>query len=475
MALKQTSITLNSSPRRALLKAIFGPGVIISGGLPSIPHQGRFVVRANQLLDLIQDYSIPLIVGVIAGLVMANVDSHLYEELIDYHLFGEDVYVFGKAVTVHFLINEIFMAFFFGIAAKAITDSVLPGGALNPIPKAINPLMGMLGGVLGPAGLFFLLAYVFYGGTDDFGAVANGWGIPTATDIALAWLVARIIFGNGHPAVNFLLLLAVADDAIGLGIIAIFYPDPHHPVEPLWILLTVGGMAVAYLMRRAGVRYWPSYVLIAGGMSWVGLVKSGVEPALALVVIVPFLPASAEKPEKRADRAGRERDETALSETTEQPGDGAAARSHVGYTPLEAFEHRLKLPVDFGLFFFAFANAGVEFNSVGIVTFMVLLSLTVGKVVGVTLMSAGASLLGFPLPSGMGIRHLAIAGLIAGLGLTVALFVANKAYAGPPFQDAAKMGAVFSVVVAVLAFVIARAIGIRRMPDSESESEADRP
>ena len=148
MALKQTSIILNSSPRRALLKAIFGSGVIISGGLLSIPHQGRFVVRANQLLGLIQDYSLPLIVGVIAGLVMANVDIHLYEQLVDYHLFGKDVYVFGKAVTAHFLINEIFMAFFFGIAAKAITDSVLPGGALNPIPKAINPLMGMLGGVL---------------------------------------------------------------------------------------------------------------------------------------------------------------------------------------------------------------------------------------------------------------------------------------------------------------------------------------
>lgn len=59
--------------------------------------------------------------------------------------------------------------------------------------------------------------------------MTNGWGIPTATDIALAWLVARIVFGASHPAVNFLLLLAVADDAIGLGIIAIFYPDLSFP------------------------------------------------------------------------------------------------------------------------------------------------------------------------------------------------------------------------------------------------------
>ena len=165
----------------------------------------------------------------IAGLVFANVDIHAYEEMVDFHIFGDEAKIFGKSVTVHFLINEIFMVFFFGIATKEITESVLPGGALNPIRKALNPLMGTLGGVFGPAGTFFLLAWIFYGGSGDFGTVANGWGIPTATDIALAWLVARVIFGNGHPAINFLLLLAVADDAIGLGIIAVFYPDPDHP------------------------------------------------------------------------------------------------------------------------------------------------------------------------------------------------------------------------------------------------------
>ena len=79
--------------------------------------------------------------------------------------------------------------------------------------------------------------------------VANGWGIPTATDIALAWLVARVVFGRGHSAVSFLLLLAVADDGIGLGIIAVFYPDPNHPVQTIWLLLVAAGMGVAWGMR----------------------------------------------------------------------------------------------------------------------------------------------------------------------------------------------------------------------------------
>ena len=408
-------------------------------------------------------------------MVFANIDIHAYEDMVDYHIFGESTKIFGKAVTLHFLINEIFMVFFFGIATKEITESLLPGGALNPIPKAINPLMGTLGGVLGPAGLFFLLAWVFYGGSGDLSIVANGWGIPTATDIALAWLVARIIFGASHPAVNFLLLLAVADDAIGLGIIAVFYPDPDHPVAPSWLLLVVAGMAVAYAMRRYGVRHWPIYILIAGGLSWVGLVKSSIEPALALVVIVPFLPGP------QAGHVLFEEDVHEIEHT--HPGGAEAVPAnasssetvpeapeeeeelHHTHAPLDKFEHQLKLPVDFGLFFFAFANAGVAFASITQVTFIVLISLIVGKTVGITFFSWIGARLGFPLPEGMGTKHLFVASIIAGLGLTVALFVAGKAYEDPVFQDPAKMGAVLSAGAAILAFFFGRLLKVKNDPD----------
>ena len=432
--------------------------------------------QVRRYITFLQEYSIPLILGVIVALVWANIDFISYEHVVEFDFwnFGKgpfvedhghdanDFYLFGRHVSVHFLINEMFMVFFFGIAAKEITESILPGGALNPLPRAINPLMGTLGGVFGPVGLFFLLAILFYGGSEDFSVVANGWAIPTATDIALAWLVARIIFGSRHPAVNFLLLLAVADDAIGLVIIAVFYSTE---VQPLWLLLTAGGMVAAYLFRRIGITWWPVYIFIAGGMSWVGLVKAGVEPALALVVIVPFLPAlHATGNENGAieehEEHGTEEEATAL----DHMGGGQGHRMGA----LEQFEHHLKLPVDFGLFFFAWANAGVAFGNINQVTLMILVSLIVGKTVGVSLFSFIASRLGFPLPEGMGMRHLMVAGMIAGLGLTVALFVANKAYnteAGLAFLDPGKMGAVFSVIVAALAFATARLIGIRRDPD----------
>ena len=409
--------------------------------------------RTRRLTNILQEFSIPLIIGVVAGLAVANIDQHFYEDLVDFHLFGKGAEVFGRSVTAHFIINEIFMVFFFGIAAKEITESVLPGGALNPIPKAINPLMGTLGGILGPAGLYFLLTFVIYGGTDNFSEVANGWGIPTATDIALAWLVARLVFGNGHPAVNFLLLLAVADDAIGLGIIAVFYPDPEYPVQPAWLLLVLGGMATAYGMRRMNVSLWPLYIVIAGGMSWVGLSKSSIEPALALVVIVPFLPGPRLSP-------GLFMEEVQQGPVLDQAAPAGNAQTH-HLSPLDQFEHQLKLFVDFGLFFFAFANAGVAFGSINSVTLIVLVSLVVGKTIGVSLFSWTALKFGFHLPTGMQMKHVIVSGLIAGLGLTVALFVAAKAFPGPPFEDPAKMGAVLSAGVAALAFAAGWALKVK--------------
>ncbi len=419
-------------------------------------QQAEHVNPLLRVLDLLQEFSLPLIAGVVLGLVAANVDQQWYEGLVHFRPFGDDAYVFGHKLDLHFIINGMFMCLFFGIAAKEITESTLPGGVLNPLRRAINPLIGTLGGVFGPAGMYLLLAWVIYGGSSDFGAVANGWAIPTATDIALAWLVARVVFGPLHPAVNFLLLLAVVDDAIGLVIIAVFYPDPNHPVQPVWLLLVVGGMAAAYALRRLRVRWWPVYILVGGALSWSGMAKAGVEPALALAPIVPFLPhAPAHK-------------ELESSETHSQGRHGAShpaatPEEHSSHSVLEQFEHQLKMFVDFGLFFFAFANAGVAFSNIGWVTFMVLVSLIVGKGIGVTLFSWVAERLGFPLPDGMSLRHLPVIGIIAGLGLTVALFVAGKAFPyGSAFEEPGKMGAVFSISAALVAYVMGKALHVRQ-------------
>lgn len=430
--------------------------------------------KVKQIKNTLQEFSLPLIFGVIAGVAVANIDHHLYHELVHYAPLGEEASLLGHKITLHFLINDIFMVLFFGIAAKEITESILPGGALNPPSKAINPLLGTLGGVLGPVIFFFLFAGMFMseGISDVWGAIMTaltpgatmppeaivfrGWGIPTATDIALAWLVARLVFGKNHPAVGFLLLLAVADDAIGLGIIAIFYPDPNHPPAPIWLLLVLAGMVISYVFRVRNVQKWTPYIFVGGFLSWLGLLEAHLHPALALVPIVPFLP-------------GPERDLGLFAEEEEdEDGHGDGHGHH--HSPLEEFEHQLKSFVDFGLFFFAFANAGVELSSMGMITWVILAALLIGKTVGITFFALVGSMLGFPLPEGMKVKHLVVAGVVAGLGLTVALFVTGEAYPGDnPLQGPAKMGAVFSAGAAAIALVLGKLLGVHESQAGSGE------
>jgi NhaA family Na+:H+ antiporter len=401
-------------------------------------------------INILQEFSLPLLSGVVVAMVWANLDHASYEHVIHWMPIA-GLEIFGHAVTHHWLVNDIFMVFFFGIAAKEITESFLPGGNLNPISKSINPLLATLGGVVGPVLVFFIGMSFLYGPGDDVETLRRGWGIPTATDIALAWLVARTVFGKGHPAINFLLLLAVADDAIGLGIIAIFYGDPDLPARPEFLLLIVLGMAIAYGMRRAELKSWIPYIAICGPLSWLGLSLAHLHPALALVFIVPFLP-------------GPRRDIGLFSERDEidRMGEELAQDLHMEHSPLHQFEHQMKLFVDFGLFFFSFTNAGVVFSSIGSMTWLILGSLVIGKTVGITLLGLIGMKIGFPLPARMGVRELVMAGFVAALGLTVALFVAGAAFTDPTLLGQAKMGALFSGFVGLAAILLGRSLGMNR-------------
>jgi NhaA family Na+:H+ antiporter len=412
--------------------------------------------KKRGFINILQEFSLPLLFGVAVAMVWANLDHESYEHVIDWMPIA-DLKIFGHAVTHHWLVNDIFMVFFFGVAAKEITESCLPGGSLNPISKSINPLLATLGGVVGPVLVFFIGMSFLYGPGDDLATLRRGWGIPTATDIALAWLVARTVFGKGHPAINFLLLLAVADDAIGLAIIAIFYGDPHLPTRPEFLLLIVLGMAIAYGMRRAGLKSWIPYIAVCGPLSWLGLSLAHLHPALALVFIVPFLP-------------GPRRDIGLFTEADEidQMGEALAQDLQMEHSPLHQFEHQLKLFVDLGLFFFAFTNAGVVFASIGSMTWLILGSLVIGKTVGITLLGLIGTKLGFPLPARMGVRELVMAGFVAALGLTVALFVAGAAFTDPTLLGQAKMGALFSGFVGLAAILLGRSLGMNRR---EAEKE----
>merc|ERR1712217_57600 len=110
-----------------------------------------------------------------------------------------------------------------------------------------------------PIVIYIALISILYSTTslsDDhsYSTILNGWGIPCATDISLAWVVASFVFitndDSTHPAISFLLILAIADDTIGLIIIAAFYTDPHLKVDPVWMLLIWVAMMMGFVANR---------------------------------------------------------------------------------------------------------------------------------------------------------------------------------------------------------------------------------
>jgi NhaA family Na+:H+ antiporter len=340
----------------------------------------------------------------------------------------------------------------------------------------------------------------------------KGWGVPTATDISLAWMFALLVFGAGHPTINFLLLMAIVDDAIGMMIIAIAYPNPAKPVEPIWLLFVLGAIVVAWGMRQASIRWWQAYIFIAGPISWFGLLKAHVHPALALSVVVPFMPANHarlkhHKVERKlsvhlqvingrlVDALGkissfprRSQSSVQLDHHINQVADSiadvseekkktaaeraAAILSQIRHAPLHEFEHKLKLPVDLGMFFFGLANAGVPLGNIGGITLSVVAALVAGKTLGIAGFGLLAVRLGFALPAGVSVVDLFAVSALGGVGLTVALFVANEAFVDPGLQAQAKMGAVISVASALLAWTIKYFGSLGQAGDEESVVES---
>ena len=410
----------------------------------------------NNVWNFIQEYSVLLIFGALSALIWANIHYDSYHHIVDFvildhspvgHLHGGH-----RTLTVHYLVNDVLMALFFAMAGKEVWEAVaLKDGSLRG-KKAMTPLIATAGGMIGPVAIYLLGAFM----VGKFALLANGWAIPTATDIAFSYLVGRIIFGAKHPAVGFLLLLAIADDATGLIILAIFYPQGELNLE--WLLLSFGAAVAVYMlfnllprkmdngdaarpvssMVRSRFGIWP--YAIAGMASWYGFQEAGIHPALGLLPIVVTLP--------HADH---------------DFGIFGAEEVHQ-HDLLNDTEHSLKMPVEVILLLFGFANAGVVFSAIGDATWLVLAGLIVGKPIGVLLFGAVAAvILRLGLPEGMRVIDLLIIGFVAAIGFTVSLFISAVAFAPGEVQDAAKMGALFSFGAVFLSIAVAKIIGVKKI------------
>ncbi len=412
------------------------------------------MARSYKVWNFVQEYSLLLIIGAVSALIWANVDYDSYHHLVDMVLIEHSpvghLHDGHRTLTLHYLINDVLMALFFAMAGKEVWEAViLKNGSLRG-RKALTPLIATAGGMLGPIGIYLAGAFLL----GKFAVLANGWAIPTATDIAFSYLVARIVFGARHPAVGFLLLLAIADDACGLIILAIFYPQGD--LAPQWLGLSVASAIAVYFLANRLPRmldasrgdrhyttiaeklgFWP--YLIAGCGSWFGFQQAGIHPALGLLPIVVTIP--------HADITFGMFDTKKLDQ----------------HDLLNDIEHKMKVPVEFILLLFGFANAGVTFSAIGDATWLVLAGLIIGKPIGIFIMGwLAAGPLGLGMPEGMRLNHLIIIGFIAAIGFTVSLFISAVAFGPGPVQDAAKMGALFSFGAVFLSLLAGRIFKVEK-------------
>ena len=366
----------------------------------------------KEIIRKIGNLSLPLIAGIIVALFWANIDYDSYNKLVYGKIIGN--------IDFHFLVNDVFLVLFFGSVCIEIVHGVAPGGNLYPIKNTISNLLGALGGVMLPIVIFFTLNQIL--GKPEY---ANGWAIPTATDVAISLLFAQMIFGKRHPAFTFLLLLAIADDVVGLAIIALFYPDPELPVNPRCLSLVFIAVVIAWFLNKHKVKnYW--FYLAVSVLSWIGLYTANMHPSLALIFIIPFIPH-------------------------EEGADGNAKNNE-----LDRFERDFEPIVDYGLFFFGLSNAGVKFSSICPLTLIIFISLLVGKTFGIYLMVKFAKLLKFKIHRSITNADLLLIGMIAGIGLTVSLFIAEIAYTDKTIAASAKMGALFSLFNGFIAVGVAK-------------------
>jgi len=324
-------------------------------------------------------------------------------------------------------INDGLMAVFFLFIGLELERELYNGELSNP-RKALLPIVAALGGVLAPA----LIHFGLNAGT----ATQDGVGIPMATDIAFALGVLALL-GNRVPwsLKVFLAALAVMDDLAAIIVIAVFYTAK---LSPAWLLGAFAVFAALVVMNRLRITTLAPY-LLGGALLWFLMLKSGVHSTIAGVMLAFAIPYSA-----------RRDDET---------------------SPSHRLEHFLHKPVAFIVLpLFALANTAIVIdagwqaslatpNSLGII-----LGLVVGKPLGIVALSAIAVAVGIcRLPEDIGWSHVAGVGLIAGIGFTMSIFIANLAF---PVQaelvNASKMAIlVGSLISAVLGYAWLKATGAR--------------
>lgn len=371
---------------------------------------------ASGILHFITGHYLLLPIGAVVALLWANIAPEGY-------------FTFARALT--FPVNAIAMVFFFGLLAQELFEEMMPGGALHHRRRWPVPVIAAVGGTLGAAG-----AYIAWVNSVPVPILLPGWPIMTGVDLVFAYFIVRAIF-HRHPAVPFLLLLAVASNVIGfIALAPTFLFDGARAGGSGLLMIAAVGLAV-WLRRRHVRAFWP-YVLVCGALSWLSLYLEGFPPALALVPIVPFMPHTRRK----------------LGELFEDEVDPAGA------TPRH-YEHVWHYHVQIALLLFGLVNAGVMVMGYGEGSEATIIA-ALGRTAGILLAVAAALAVGLYLPPSLTWRELLVVALAASVGLTFSLYFAIALFPAGPVLAELKLGALLTAAALPLAFGVARFLRVGR-------------
>jgi NhaA family Na+:H+ antiporter len=295
-------------------------------------------------------------------------------------------------LTVAYWVNDGMMAIFFLLIGLELKRELYKG-ELSDLKSALLPIFAALGGIAFPA----LIHFGFNAGLPT----AKGFGIPMATDIAFALCVLALVGSRAPTSLKvFLTAVAVIDDLCAIIVIALFYSSKF---SILYFGLSMAVLALLAVLNRRRVMKLPVY-LVGGALMWFFMLQSGIHATIAGVLLaftIPFTPV-------RDDEK----------------------------SPAYILEHNLHMPVGFLIMpIFALCNTGIVISADWAATLTspnsagIMCGLLLGKIFGVTLLCFIAVKTGIcTLPPGMAWRHVIGAGLLAGIGFTMSIFITNLAY-----------------------------------------------
>lgn len=397
-----------------------------------------------------QRFAISLFAGAALGTVWANINPAGYYDMVEWRLSDltwlRPLFPDPPSLTPRNLLAEVLIPIFMFFIGKELWEAiVLERGSLAG-PTAILPIAGALGAALGAVALWLVVAHLIDPNRETL--LHSGWSLPIGGDVVLVYLFGRLSFDRRSHALQLLLLVMIALDMMGLALLGLTHPNGGL-LRLAWLLVPLGAALAVWQWhgrpstlalqdpktteraRRQAGALWP--YMIAGAMSYMGVIAAGLPGALGLLPIIPAIP--------HADRSF-----------------GLFAQAEeLLQDPLNRLAHALIHPITLILFFFGLTRGGIDLAAFAPPTVMILAVYWLGKPLGFLLgCFIALRLIGAKLPQDISYQAILRVAILLGMGFTVPVLAVDTALDGGEVAEAARMGLALTTAMGLLTLFLPR-------------------